>query len=364
MSAAKATTQDVSLTLQPITTGPQFGRVHAYLRAYKEGKVRRALLMLGKPGIAKSAFVHTFATMENMAVRDVRTSQLDPVDVRGLPKIVEEDGVPVAHWSRPEFIPTEKDGPTILLLDEFNLGGNMVMNSFQQIIYDMMCGTHPIPKQTLIVMAGNRREDKAHVQMLSAPVRNRVHIMNIEPRIDEFVPYAFSVGMHPNMLAFISFKKDALWRPAVDEYSGFPSYRSWEHVSDLLYAGLDSLDELVSALGQGTAMEFFGFLEERAELPDIDKLLAGKATFDFSKARISTSYACVTSMATKAMEDLEVIDPAAGVLMGIKPEIAAIFFSLMLSSKIPNMTHRLTSSKNVRLWMQKHQSLIQKALRG
>ncbi|HAT62490.1 MAG TPA: hypothetical protein DCS83_08125, partial [Prevotella sp.] len=51
----------------------------------KEGGDRRGLFMWGPPGVAKSATVKAVAKRLNLLVIDIRLTQMDPTDLRGIP---------------------------------------------------------------------------------------------------------------------------------------------------------------------------------------------------------------------------------------------------------------------------------------
>ena len=127
--------------------------------------------IFGAPGVGKSQMVHQAA--DGDTVIDVRLSMLDPVDLRGLPTVKQNcDGESVVEWARPEFIPSEGKG--IIFFDELNTAPAAVQNAALQIILDRKCGPHKLGDGWYIVAAGNKASHKAHVNPLSAPLRNRI----------------------------------------------------------------------------------------------------------------------------------------------------------------------------------------------
>jgi hypothetical protein len=72
------------------------------------------LFFWGPPGVGKSALAQQVATQLNKAFIDIRLSQMDPTDVRGMPYKVEEDGVTVGvDWSPPLLFPKDIDKTVI-----------------------------------------------------------------------------------------------------------------------------------------------------------------------------------------------------------------------------------------------------------
>jgi MoxR-like ATPase len=73
---------------------------------------RVPLHIWGACGVGKSQIVAQVAQDLNWQFLDLRAVQLDPVDLRGLPRIAGDQ----AEWVPPKFLP--KSGQGILFLDE------------------------------------------------------------------------------------------------------------------------------------------------------------------------------------------------------------------------------------------------------
>ena len=70
---------------------------------------KRSLFIWGPPGISKSAIARQVAESMDMAFIDVRLSQMDPTDLRGIPFPVKEGGVQGVRWSAPLVLPRDLD---------------------------------------------------------------------------------------------------------------------------------------------------------------------------------------------------------------------------------------------------------------
>jgi MoxR-like ATPase len=68
---------------------------------------RRPIYLWGPPGVGKSSLVRQAATSLGLALVDVRATLLDPVDLRGLPRL---DG-DTAVWLPPAFLPRDGHRP-------------------------------------------------------------------------------------------------------------------------------------------------------------------------------------------------------------------------------------------------------------
>jgi MoxR-like ATPase len=98
MSTTKSKSKVETLSLKP-------SEVAAAIRTMKNTRV--STFIWGPPGISKSAITQQVATGDGEAFIDVRLSQMDPTDLRGIPyPSADEDGV---RWSAPIVLPQDLD---------------------------------------------------------------------------------------------------------------------------------------------------------------------------------------------------------------------------------------------------------------
>ncbi|HHL35185.1 MAG TPA: AAA family ATPase, partial [Desulfobulbaceae bacterium] len=90
----------------------------------------QAAMLWGLPGVGKSEAVRQIAAEAGMGVIETRLSQMDPVDFRGVPAVV--DGT--TEWMTPAEFPKEGCQPTIWFLDEINAGSRATMASAMQLV--------------------------------------------------------------------------------------------------------------------------------------------------------------------------------------------------------------------------------------
>ncbi len=221
-------------------------------------------MIWGPPGIGKSSIVAQTAQAHDMEIIDLRLSQLAPTDLRGLP--VAEDGV--SRWYPPEFLPREGKG--ILFLDEINLAPPAMQGMAQQLILDRRVGSYRVPDRWFVWAAGNRKEDRAAVFDMPAPLANRFIHLTVEPHFESFKAYALGQDMHEHLLAFLSFRP-ALLHKLDPQQPAWPSPRSWMVASKLYRVGLD----IAHVVGVGVTAEFNAFLKLYNQLPNIEAILQG-----------------------------------------------------------------------------------------
>lgn len=72
-------------------------------------RTQTAIFLWGQPGISKSAVSQQVANDAGIAFIDIRLSQMDPTDLRGLPYPVNEGGQEGVAWSAPLVLPRNLD---------------------------------------------------------------------------------------------------------------------------------------------------------------------------------------------------------------------------------------------------------------
>lgn len=223
-----------------------------YLNALLSARLTLPVMIWGPPGVGKSSVVAQVAAAQGLACTDLRLSQLAPTDLRGLP--VAEGGV--SRWYPPEFLPRE--GAGILFLDEVNMAPPTVQGMAQQLILDRKVGSYALPAGWVVWAAGNRREDRASVFEMPAPLANRFLHLEVRADVEAWRSYAFARGLDERVVAFLTFRPELLHAPS--ERPAWPSPRSWEMASQLRAAGLS----IAPAVGEEAAAEFEAFSQQPA----------------------------------------------------------------------------------------------------
>jgi ATPase family associated with various cellular activities (AAA) len=235
-----------------------------YLDRLITNNLKISTMIWGAPGIGKSSIVSQVATAHQLEFIDIRLSQLAPTDLRGLP--VAEDGI--SKWLPPEFLP--QTGRGILFLDEINLAPPVMQGMAQQLILDRQVGSYLVPDGWFVWAAGNRKEDRAGVFEMPAPLANRFLHLQVEPDFESFKAYALGAGIHEQIIAFLSFRPSLLHK--IDpQQPAWCSPRSWMMASSLHYSGLD----LAPAIGMAANAEFQAFSLLYRTLPDLTPILEG-----------------------------------------------------------------------------------------
>ena len=265
-----------------------------YLGALVGRSLKVATMIWGPPGVGKSSVVAQVARQHGLDFVDVRLSQLAPTDLRGLP-VPEADsaGGGVSRWYPPEFLP--RDGAGILFLDEVNMAPPTMQGMAQQLILDRRVGSYVLPEGWFVWAAGNRKEDRASVFDMPAPLANRFVHLSVRPDFAAWRAYALGRGLHEHVIAFLTFRPELLWR-LDPQQPAWPSPRSWEMAAQLHRAGLD----VAPAIGEAAGAEFSAFVRLFEQLPDLGTVLRGEGAGLRLPEEPSVRYAAVVGLAARA----------------------------------------------------------------
>jgi hypothetical protein len=235
------------------------------------------LMLWGAPGIGKTSLVAQAAREAGVGFRSVISHLYQPVDVLGLPYIV--DGR--CEYAPPAAFPeAERDGDRgVFFLDELPNCVPAMQSAWGIVVLERSTKHFKFPPGWLIVCAGNREGDRAGASRLVSALENRLCHVQVEPSRDEFLNYAVAKAMHPTVPAFLQERPDMLLKfdPKSAERA-FASPRSWERVSDVMKLRVPEaarVEMLKGCVGAGTAVEFNAFCKVFDELPRLEEVLAG-----------------------------------------------------------------------------------------
>jgi len=280
-------------------------------------KAKRAVFIWGTMGIGKSYKVRDAAKQiakdknliftedlvhlndpKYFCLVDVRLSQCDPSDLRGIPVWDKEKNATV--WLPPSTFPRTGEG--IIVFDEMNLAPNLVQASAYQFILDRKLGEYVVPEGYSVVAAGNRLEDRANVFEMAAPLSNRMgHVQLDPPSVEAWTTWASKAGLDPRVIGYLNFRQGSLYQFESNmKEKAFGTPRTWEFVSDLVKDiptnELSTLKLYVGSLvGEGEAVSFTGFLKLRNDLKPIKEYFDNAKTIELPE-KVDLQWALVTSV--------------------------------------------------------------------
>jgi hypothetical protein len=266
------------------------------------------VMLWGPPGVGKSQIVSQIAERHAAPVIDVRLSQMEPSDLRGIPFRVENR----VEWAAPSLLPDEdrhgKYG--ILFLDEITSSPPSVSAAAYQLILDRRLGDYLVPSGWAIFAAGNRQGDRGVTYAMPSPLANRFSHFEVEANLDDWVAWAYGNGIDERLVGFLRYKPERLFDFDPGRHPiAFPSPRSWEFASRALRKFEDLPDLLLPALqscvGASAGLELHAFVRNLDRMPDLEAILAGKEVP--LPEDIDIQYAVASSLVGRAIRDQEKI---------------------------------------------------------
>jgi MoxR-like ATPase len=238
---------------------------------------RVPLHIWGACGVGKSKIVSQVADELKYEFLDVRAVQLDPIDLRGLPRIAGDS----TEWVPPRFLPTSGRG--ILFLDELTAAPQMTQAGCYQRVLDRKLGEYRLPEDWVVLAAGNPASERGVHFSMPRPLRNRFVHLDLEPDLSDWCKWAVRSRIRPEIIAFLRFKPALLHdADATSDQNAWPTPRSWEMASDVL-KGLSTRGAIANSaieaqmlegtVGPAATAELVGFLRLFRQLPSIDEIL-------------------------------------------------------------------------------------------
>ena len=260
------------------------------------------VMLWGPPGVGKSQMVAQIATRHGIPVIDIRLSQMEPSDLRGIPYRVNDQ----VDWAIPTMLPdTERHGPEgILFLDEITSAPPSVSAAAYQLILDRQLGEYQVPDHWAIFAAGNRQGDRGVTYTMPAPLANRFSHFEVETNLDDWVSWAYRNDIDERVIAFLRFRPELLFDfdPAHNPVA-FPSPRSWEFA----HRGLQKFTDhpqllqgtLQACVGPAAGVELHAFVNSLDQMPDLDAIIAGQDVK--TPTEIDLQYAVAAALVGRAI---------------------------------------------------------------
>jgi len=260
------------------------------------------VMLWGPPGIGKSQIIAQVAVRHAAPMIDIRLSQMEPTDLRGIPFRIENR----VEWAVPSMLPdAERHGPNgILFLDEITSAPPSVSAAAYQLILDRRLGDYEVPPGWAIFAAGNRQGDRGVTYTMPAPLANRFSHFEVEANIDDWVSWAYANNIDEGLIGFLRFKPELLFdfNPAHNPVA-FPSPRSWEFAHRTLQKFGDNpnllLPTLQACVGPAAGLELHAFIENLDNMPDLDAILRGEAVA--VPREVDLQYAVASALVARAI---------------------------------------------------------------
>lgn len=260
------------------------------------------LAIQGAPGCGKSDLMRQICEENGWILSVKYLSNMSLEQITGLPCKVENGSTAIwtkpelFNFTNPEYAPKGANDDTIkiLLIDDFHLADRIMQKYlFQLLTYKSLNGYH-LPKNTAIILAGNRNIDKAGANPIPAPVCNRMMFVEVKSEAEDWLKnFAMKHGVREDICTYIMNNSEGRLSSEPIETAAWASPRSWTYLSYQMDAyekafgkiDLDNLKIMATGLiGAENAAKFIEYHELFAKW-DYNKL------FEMSFKNASAEYA-------------------------------------------------------------------------
>lgn len=296
---------------------------------------RRPLWFRGRSGIGKTEAIHEVAQEEGAVMCDIRVSQYESVDFRGIPDI--QGGTTV--WNLPATLPFkgnpkfDEDGPLIFLfLDEADQGEPSTAAVCYQLTNERRVGEHILMDNVVIIAASNLQTDRGVHNRVPSPLNNRFTHAELIADVKPWSAWAAKKGYSPTLIGFLNFRSELLhtFDPDKPEIV-FATPRTWSFVQDDFTDDQMPADVKIAAMsgsvGEGPAIELQAFAEIMAELRPIEEIIANPDKVPVSD-RLDMQWAMATHVAGNMTKDNAA--PLHRFLERLEPEMVVMAWTMAI----------------------------------
>ncbi|WP_394272097.1 AAA family ATPase [Butyricicoccus sp.] len=226
--------------------------VRAYLAKDGEGNYcipsvhQRPVLLMGPPGIGKTAIMEQVATECGIALVSYTITHHTRQSAIGLPYLTKRNysgkELTITEYTMSEIIAAVYDKMEetglregILFIDEINCVSETLAPTMLQLLQRKSFGSHFVPEGWIIVAAGNPAEYNKSVRDFDVVTLDRLRRIDVEEDYAVWKKYAYRSRIHPAILSYLDIKKQNFYafETTVDGQA-FVTARGWEDLSQFL----------------------------------------------------------------------------------------------------------------------------------
>ena len=273
----------------------------AIVEAQKAAAAGLPVLLLGSPGVGKTAVASVLAFILKMPYKEIRVAEFEAVDFRGIPSI--ENGR--TKWNPPDFWPAEA---CVLNFDEITQAPMELTSPLLKIFLGGEIGDYKLPEGTILIATGNLVSDRAGCSRISSALRERCVVINIEPDLSDWLDwFAGEACCDSSIIDYLKANPAAFhkWDGRADFNQ--PTPRNWARVARLLKH--NPVEEtLAGIIGNEQAKAFVAWRRANVRLPEIVDVLDGREKMPTNPAMASRFVDCLADYCDEVCGNGETAD--------------------------------------------------------
>lgn len=263
--------------------GSGVGKSESILEAGQFGPLKELLWKMWAEGTGKELP----NPLPDIPVNQWLLPNLDPEVLLGLPyyHVVDEaTGDRTTRQAIPEALRLQT--PSIMLFDEVSAADTRMQKAVYQIVNEKRIFNIPLPPGTLVILAGNRAQDRGGVRPILFPLANRCAHRTYVPTADAWVKWAVRKGVPEPFVTFVQSKGlDAIWAydqadPSLAQltprsyWKASCAYKTFKECSSLgIECPPSELDAgIASEVGYGAAVEILAWIQSYEDLPTWEEI--------------------------------------------------------------------------------------------
>jgi hypothetical protein len=238
----------------------------------------QTVCLLGAPGIGKTSSARELAVQmtehrrksdpnaKAAVSRVLDLSSMLPEDLGGLPYAKDRGDGRVTKYAPPEWLAEicEPDAYGVLVFDDLPAASTAIQVASRQASLERRVHDHYIAPGVMIIVTGNRREDKSAASTLPAHFRNSVMILTVEADFKRWETWYHDQGYDSLVTQFLTYRSAHFSHlPAdADANGAFATPRTWSMLGRLIATGrkTGTLRDMAAGLvGEGVTTELMAF---------------------------------------------------------------------------------------------------------
>lgn len=251
---------------------------------------RIPIILIGSPGLGKSAITHTAADHFNLKEVDLRATTLEPSDFLGLPSVVNGKTIfnPISEFPLEgdeypiNLLTGEQYSGWLINLEELLDAKLSVQSACHKLILDRMVNQKRLHKDCYIIASSNKATDNASAGLASTALQSRFIWLPIESDFNQWVEdFAIPKGISEVIISYLEFNNEHFnsFNPDHTDYT-YACSRTWSMLDRVIKQAFnnDIIDNpLFAKAVYGTigpvAIDFNTFLNCYKDLPTIEQII-------------------------------------------------------------------------------------------